>query len=325
MIPSDRVETNVELGRVLDQLFPLLRTVQPAQLNYTLTALATALEGRGAQLGETLDQLDAYLQVIAPHLPTLREDLSALADVSTTYDAAAPDLLQVLGNVTVTARTVTAKQEQLSAFFTDLTGLADTSTRVLGDNEAGLIQVGQVTEPILKLLATYSPEFPCLLDGLATYRPKLSKTFEGDKVKQYIQVPAPQYRVYDERDRPVYGEIGHGPWCAGLPNPPKSDQPTPLNDGTLQDDNPPDGVDQLDYLPGNLQGILGGLTGGLPAGSAAASRPRRASRVSRASRRRTPTGSAAAWPAPRPRRPSSTRCWPRRPAAPRRRTARSAR
>lgn len=261
VIPSSRVDTNVELSRVLDQLFPLLRAVQPAQLNYTLNALATALEGRGAELGQTLEELDAYLQVIAPHLPTLREDFSTLADVAVVYDEAAPDLLQTLGNLTVTARTVTAKRGQLDAFFTDLTGLAATSTQVLGENEQGLIRVGEVTEPILKLLATYSPEYPCLLDGLATYRPKLSETFAGDKVKQYIQVPVPQYRVYDERDRPVYGEIGHGPWCAGLPNPVRSTDPSPLKDGTLQDDDPPTGIDGTDYLPGNLQSLLNGGRG----------------------------------------------------------------
>ncbi|MFA6298866.1 MAG: MCE family protein, partial [Nocardioides sp.] len=55
-IPSDRVETNVELSRILANLFPLLRAVSPADLNLTLNALATAFEGRGEELGETLDQ-----------------------------------------------------------------------------------------------------------------------------------------------------------------------------------------------------------------------------------------------------------------------------
>src|SRR5690606_32614629 len=55
VIPSDRVETNVELSQVLADLFPLLRAVRPADLNATLNALATALEGRGDRLGETMD------------------------------------------------------------------------------------------------------------------------------------------------------------------------------------------------------------------------------------------------------------------------------
>ncbi len=217
VIPADRVETNVELSKVLSDLFPLLRAVQPADLNATLNALATALEGRGEQLGETADDLGQYLDAIDDELPTLREDLVELAEVADAYDVAAPDLLDVLDNVTVTSKTIVEKRQELDVFFSDLGGLADTSTRILRDNEQNLVRVGQVTEPVLSLLADYSPEFPCLLKGAANYAPILSRTFEGDWVKQYIEFFNPQWRVFDERDKPVYGEVGHGPWCAGLP------------------------------------------------------------------------------------------------------------
>ena len=122
VIPADRVETNVELSKILADLFPLLRAVQPAELNYTLNALATALEGRGEQLGETLDQLDAYLGAISDKLPTLQQDLVSLANVADTYDLAAPDLIDVLGNLTVTSKTVIEKADDLDVFFSDLAG-----------------------------------------------------------------------------------------------------------------------------------------------------------------------------------------------------------
>lgn len=245
VIPSDRVETNVELSRILADLFPLLRSVQPADLNATLNALATALGGRGEQLGQTLDDLDGYLSAISPHLPTLRQDLIKLADVADTYAAAAPDLIGVLQNLTVTSKTVIEKAKELDVFFSDVQGLATTSTRVLRTNEANLIQVGEVTEPVLKLLATYSPQFPCLIKGAARYAPRLAKTFEGNQVKQYIEFLTPQYRAYDERDLPEYGEVGHGPWCAGLPYPPVPTPPNSFDDGTDLDDDPPTGI-----LPG---------------------------------------------------------------------------
>jgi phospholipid/cholesterol/gamma-HCH transport system substrate-binding protein len=231
-IPSDRVETNVELNRILAELFPLLRAVQPAELNKTLNALATALEGRGEQLGHRLDELEAYLGEIDDALPTLRQDLIKLASVADTYDLAAPDLIAVLRNLTVTARTVVEKRRDLDVFFSDLGGLADTSTRVLKENEQNIIQVGKVTEPFLKLLAIYSPEFPCLLKGAARYAPLLSKTFEGNEVKQFLELGTNQYRNYDERDLPRYGEVGHGPWCSGLPNPPVPIGPVDLDEGS---------------------------------------------------------------------------------------------
>lgn len=231
VIPQDRVETNVELSQILADLFPLLRAVRPADLNKTLNALATALEGRGTQLGETMEELEVYLGEIDDHLPTLREDLVRLADVADTYNLAAPDLLGVLRNLTVTSRTVVERRADLDTFFSDLSGLADTSTRVLSDNEQNIIEVGRVTEPLLKLLAVYSPEFPCLIKGAARYDPILSRTFEGNEIKQFIEFGTNQYRAYTADDLPVYGEVGHGPWCQGLPNPPIPAGPIDLDEG----------------------------------------------------------------------------------------------
>ena len=239
VIPADRVETNVELSKILADLFPLLRAVQPAELNYTLNALATALQGRGEELGRTLDELDTYLGAISDKLPTLKQDLVSLANVADTYDLAAPDLIDVLGNLTVTGKTVVQKADDLEAFFGDVQGLATTSTRVLGDNEQDLIQVGRMSEPVLRLLAVYSPEFPCLIEGAAKYAPRLAETFAGNQVKQYIEFGTAQYDAYRPDDRPLYGEVGHGPWCDGLPNPEVPAPPVAFKEGSDIDEHPP--------------------------------------------------------------------------------------
>lgn len=248
VIPSDRVDTNVELSQILADLFPLLRAVRPADLNATLSAVRTALEGRGDQLGQTMDDLGEYIGAIDESLPTLRKDLIALADVADAYDVAAPDLLDVLDNVTVTSKTINEKAEDLDVFFSDLTGLADTARRLLTDNEQNLIRMGQVTAPVIALLAEYSPEFPCLIRGAANYEPILSKTFEGNWVKQKIELGGPQFRVFDERDLPEYGEVGHGPWCAGLPNFKVPGDRYPLDQGSDIDE-------KGGYLPFPIPGL----------------------------------------------------------------------
>lgn len=266
VIPASRVRTNVELSKILANLFPLLRSIRPADLNATLNALATALAGRGQEIGETMDRLDDYLGVIGEHLPTLRQDLVKLADVAHTYDLAAPDLLGILHDVTTTSRTVIDSRDQLRTFFSDLGGLADTSADLLQDNEADLIRVGQVTEPVLRLLSVYSPELPCLLKGAARYAPRLARTFEGNQVKQYVELGTPQYRNYDRRDLPSYGEVGHGPWCLGLPHPKVPAPPVALKQGSDMDEHPPTnplpitgqyGIGGADYAgtPGDQQVI----------------------------------------------------------------------
>ncbi len=197
VIPAERVETNVELSRILANLFPLLRSVRPADLNATLNALATALGGRGEKLGQSLDKLDSYLTAIEGDLPTLRQNLVLLADVADTYDIAAPDLIGVLDNVTTTSKTVLEKKQELDTFFSDLTGLARTSTRILSENDTNLIRVGEVTEPVLRLLSMYSPEYPCLIKGMARYRPRLANVFRGQHdppVLRLQHAPVPRVR-----------------------------------------------------------------------------------------------------------------------------------
>lgn len=238
VIPADRVDTNVELSRILRDLFPLLRAVRPADLNATLNALATALAGRGEQLGATLEELDAYVTSIGEHLPTLREDLVALADVARTYDLAAPDLVRMLRNLTVTGRTVVEREAQVQAFFSDVAGVSRTGARVLGDNEQNLIRLGELSRPTLALLDTYAPQYPCLFKGIDRYSVNLGEIFEGDTIRQMLELGASQREPYDKDDRPVYGEVGRGPLCHGLPFPKVPADPFPLRDGSDNDDDP---------------------------------------------------------------------------------------
>jgi phospholipid/cholesterol/gamma-HCH transport system substrate-binding protein len=113
VIVRERASVDIELERVLDDTYPLLRTLQPAKLNATLSALATALEGRGDDIGGNLTRLNDYLGEFNPHLPALKEDVTALADVADVYDDASPDLVRLLANATKTGNTVVVKQRAL--------------------------------------------------------------------------------------------------------------------------------------------------------------------------------------------------------------------
>jgi phospholipid/cholesterol/gamma-HCH transport system substrate-binding protein len=61
-----RTQVPVEVQKVLADLYPLLRTVQPGDINMTLNAISTALEGRGNELGRDLVTVDRYLKRVNP-------------------------------------------------------------------------------------------------------------------------------------------------------------------------------------------------------------------------------------------------------------------
>ncbi|MCW3813957.1 MCE family protein [Micromonospora sp. DR5-3] len=230
VISQDRSRTAVELERVLDQALPLLQAIRPDQLAATLGAISTALEGRGDRLGANLARLDAYLRQLNPELPTIAEDVRKLAVVLDSYDAALPDLLSLLRDVTVTASTVTDQRTQLAALLADTTDTADVTRTFLDRHGDQLIRLGQVSRPVLELFATYAPEYPCLVDGLVALQPRVEQAFSGGRMRITLEVTRDGGPYERGRDEPVYA-AHDGPDCRGLPDPHVPAPEVPVADG----------------------------------------------------------------------------------------------
>jgi phospholipid/cholesterol/gamma-HCH transport system substrate-binding protein len=230
VIDQNHSQSALELERVLDDVLPLLQTIQPDKLAATLGALAGALQGRGDELGSDLSKLDKYLAGLNRDLPALRADIGKLADTLSTYDGALPDLMTILRNATVTANTVSDQRDEIAAFLADTTDLADSAQGFLDRYGDRIIQLGQVTAPVLELLATYSPEYPCLLQGLVTLQPKVQQVFAGGRMHITLEVTRDNGKYVPGQDAPVYG-AATGPNCRGLPNPPVPGPQPQLNDG----------------------------------------------------------------------------------------------
>jgi phospholipid/cholesterol/gamma-HCH transport system substrate-binding protein len=169
----------IEVETLLNDLYPLLEAVDPASLSYTLSAVSSALDGRGTQLGETLVTLNNYLKKLNPEVPQLVTDLTKLGTVSDAYTAALPDLGRVLRNTVVTGNTLVAKKAQLAAFFDEGTRLADTLTTFTRDNGDNLTQLAKDSRPVLETVGDYSVTFPCFLKSMSTLIPRLDSAFRG--------------------------------------------------------------------------------------------------------------------------------------------------
>jgi phospholipid/cholesterol/gamma-HCH transport system substrate-binding protein len=230
VIGQDHSQTAVELERILDGALPLLQAIKPDRLAATLGALAYALEGRGERLGQDLSTLDSLLSELNKQMPAIAEDVRRLADVVSTYDGAANDILAILRDVTVTATTVNDQRVQLAGFLADATDLADTTREFLERHDDQLIRLGQVSAPVLELLATYSPEYPCLLRGAVALQPRADAVFAGGRMHITLEVTKDNGKYVPGRDDPVYG-AHNGPNCRGLPDPAVPAPQVPVNDG----------------------------------------------------------------------------------------------
>jgi hypothetical protein len=222
---------------VLNDLLPLLRTLQPGELNAALSAISDALEGRGDAIGANLVRADAYFAAVNPHLPALKQDIAELAQVASVYADAAPDLLRILRNTVTTSRTIVDKRDVLDAFLTSTAGFARTATGVLDEDQQRLITLAAVSRPTLSLLAAYAPEYPCLLSGLVKFEPIDEQTFSGGHLHITLEVVLPR-SAYHPGEYPAYEDTS-GPNCRGLPDPQVPAPGVDLRDGTTADNTGP--------------------------------------------------------------------------------------
>ena len=220
VIGQDRTKNAIELEKVIDDLYPLLKAVPPQDLAYTLGAVADALRGRGNELGANLASTGHYVGQMNTVLPQLEADISKLADFSDTYESASQDLLAVLDNLSVTNQTVVDQQQQLKRTFTVVSSSSNTVAQFLETNEANLIHLSSSSVPVLGLFARYSPEYPCLLNGLARYDPIDSAAWQANGhpgLQLNISITFPPRNPYVPGDQPRY-EATSGPNCRGLTN-----------------------------------------------------------------------------------------------------------
>jgi virulence factor Mce-like protein len=232
VITQDRTRVGIEVQQLLNDLLPLLRTVQPGKLNATLSAFATALEGRGDRIGDNLTRVEAYLRRLNPHLPSLKEDIARFADVAEVYGDAAPDLMEILRNTVTTSRTIVEEKDRLAAALKSTATVAGTAEDFLDANGDRLITLGQVSRPTLELFARYSPQYPCLLAGLVRQEKASEEAFRGGKMHITLEVVRPQ-GAYEPGEEPRYGERS-GPNCRDLPHPPVPAPGAHLNDGSQE-------------------------------------------------------------------------------------------
>jgi virulence factor Mce-like protein len=237
VIGQDRTSTGIEVEKVLDDLMPVLQAVQPQKLSTTLTAISTALQGRGVQLGQTLSQLGQYVGELNPQLPTLEHDLRALTTTSNTYNQATPNLVNALNDLTVTSKTVVAERNNLQNLYSTVTTASGNLDNFLQANENNLIQVSSASLPTLNVLARYSPEYPCFLKQMANLVPTVDKAFgkgtANPGLHATLEITVNRGQYVAGQDTPAYDD-NRGPRCLDL-NPKPNPFPQYAPDGPIQD------------------------------------------------------------------------------------------
>lgn len=278
-IDQDHSSSAIELEKVLGDLLPMLQAVQPQKLSVTLTAISQALQGRGTELGQTLDAINSYLTQMNPELPQIDNDISQLVTVTNSYSQSFPDIVQAMSDFTKTSQTVVDEQNALVDLYSQVTGTAQDLNSFLTANKNNIIQVSADSTQTLQALAKYSPEFPCVLQQLTAFEPNMDKVLGKGTNEPGLHInvtsvpplntsppidpglnPLPG-NYTSPHNNPYFGD-NKGPECYAVPF-----AGTTLNDGgdATLGSNPPGGT-VTDPVPSSNtteQVVLGGRANGL--------------------------------------------------------------
>ncbi|MFD1813560.1 MCE family protein [Rhodococcus gannanensis] len=208
----------VEFNTLFENLADVLQRVEPDKLNETLGAIATAVRGRGEEIGELIGDTDALLGELNPSLPALQRDLRAASGVTNLYADTAPDLLTIVDNVTSTGRFVTARANGLERLLLDVVGFGDNATAVLRENQQDLTGAVDLLRPTAELLDEYAPAINCLVVGLDLLRPKAEAVEGGLSPGFALSVSATSgVEPYTYPESLPRVNASGGPNCVGLP------------------------------------------------------------------------------------------------------------
>lgn len=252
-------DVTVEINTLFERLTTLLQSTEPEKINATLGALASALDGRGDQLGLTLTDLDRYLQTVNPQIETLQRDLQKGAQTAGLYADVTPDLMRTLDAGTTVGDNLVAHQDQFESLLAGVTRTSHSGSMLLDGNGNQLIKSMHDLRAAASLVAEYSPSLSCMIIGLNKGVEENGQAFgasnqPGLVFKAGFQQGAKPYEY--PKDLPKVN-ASTGPHCYGLPYPAKGSHAPGLVSDT--------GSNVLEGMPNVFDKNTDPLFGPLPA------------------------------------------------------------
>ena len=231
-IRQDASDEAVELEEVLDELLPVLEALQPDKLSAALGELSLMLSGRGDDIGEAMEEWGTYLTQLQPYVPQMADDLVKLGEVARTYDVAAPDLLDALDDLTVSADTIVAESQTLTNLFATVITSSNTTRAWLEANQGNIITLSAASRDALGAAAPYATQFPCLFKAVSDFIPVMDEVLGASSGEPGIHVTlnvVPSRGAYQYgADSPQF-QSGGGPRCpyqtGAVTNPASADSP----------------------------------------------------------------------------------------------------
>jgi phospholipid/cholesterol/gamma-HCH transport system substrate-binding protein len=183
-----RTRAAADSSALLDQLGPLVRSLDPKQVNTVLVSLAQALDGNAQNIDRLIADIDTLSATIAKRRATLKQMLDDYATVTTIIARRDEQIGSAVDDLVSLSDAFTGNRKLIDGTLVQLAALARTSDSLLAGNER---ELGRVVDKLTAFTSGVNRNGGTLVDVLKSVTPKLQHIFAAFDNGQYGEVAIP--------------------------------------------------------------------------------------------------------------------------------------
>jgi phospholipid/cholesterol/gamma-HCH transport system substrate-binding protein len=168
-ITLDRTNRNVEVEELLGALSLVLNGGGLTQLQTINRELGDALEGRTAEIKNTLTQLDTFIGGLDTQKEEINRALDRANELSATLAERTGTIERALDTIGPGLDVIDEQRDLLVSMLEGLSRLGDVGTRIINESSADTVEDLKLLQPILTQLAAAGPNLARSLELLLTY------------------------------------------------------------------------------------------------------------------------------------------------------------
>ncbi|MFL6089101.1 MAG: MlaD family protein [Aeromicrobium sp.] len=213
VIRQDTSQGTVELQTALDSIDQLVKALGPGELATALHTVASALDGRGEDLGRSIDEFTAYLDRLEPMVPKIRGDLRLLVVNLNAVARNAPDLLEAADRGRITLNKLVKRRHKIEKLLDGGATLMSESDALFTNHEAAYLKALGLSVTLVNALYECRDGLRATLLETGNVSRSLLTVLEDGyaHVEGYVHTNGPD--DYTPADRPHY-DIPAGDACA---------------------------------------------------------------------------------------------------------------
>ena len=213
-ISMDTGPEAVALYDVYTQLVSVLTAMRPEKMHTALTALGQALDGNGAKIGTTIDNLSAASVVLSPAAHQFLDSTPEFTSVIEALDRATPDILDTLAAATSVSNSMVANRGNLERSISAAAVFTATLDNFVAENSGNIITVIDSAGKILATTAANPEGLRSTLANANTFGAAGARVFATGKFNITAVPTFTDPLPYTGEDCPQYADE-RGAYCSG--------------------------------------------------------------------------------------------------------------